>query len=49
MLQETQQLPPEPLRSDLETAIAAWDTGSVAAARKQLDRAIALAIKLGFL
>jgi hypothetical protein len=49
MLQETQQLPPEPLRSDLETAIAAWDTGSVAVARKQLDRAIALAIGLGFL
>jgi predicted ATPase len=49
MLQETQQLLPEPLRSDLETAIAAWNTGSVAVARKQLDRAIALAIGLGFL
>jgi predicted ATPase/class 3 adenylate cyclase len=49
MLQEPQQLPPEPLRRDLETAIAAWDTGSVAVARKQLDRAIALATGLGFL
>jgi hypothetical protein len=49
MLQETQQLPPEPLRSDLETTIAAWDTGSVAIARKQLDHAMAIAIGLGFL
>jgi eukaryotic-like serine/threonine-protein kinase len=49
MLQEPQQLPPEPLRRDLETAIAAWDAGSVAVARKQLDCAIALAIGLGFL
>ena len=49
MLQETQQPLPEPLRSDLETAIAAWDTGSVAIARKQLDHAMAIAIGLGFL
>jgi hypothetical protein len=49
MLEDTQQLPPEPLRSALETAIAAWDIGTVAVVRTQLTRAIELAIGLGFL
>src|SRR5262249_9570659 len=49
MLRETQQLPPEPIRSTLEPTIAAWDAGSVVVALKHLDETIALAIGLGFL
>jgi hypothetical protein len=49
LLQPTQQLFPQSLRSDLEAAIAAWETGAEEVTKERLGRAVKGAAKLGFL